>query len=91
MAHRAEARTRPPYGALVGLLQPGGLLGLDVFREMSRVWGEEMKVLRCPTCNAGTWDTHCDEVNCGWVVCAYCELAIYEWETGTLMVRRTRE
>lgn len=85
MAHRPEARTRPSYGSLVALLSPRGLLGIDVFREMSRVWGDEMKVLRCPKCNAATWDVHCISVNCGWVICAYCESSIYEWESGALI------
>lgn len=44
-----------------------------------------MNVLRCPRCDAATWDTHCDKMACGWVVCAYCEGAVYEWETGTLV------
>ena len=91
MAHRSEEEPRPSRSqALVALLHPAGLLGVDVFRELSRLWGDAMKVLRCPKCNAATWDVHCIDVNCGWVVCSYCEQAVYEWETGTLMERGGR-
>lgn len=46
-----------------------------------------MNVVRCPRCDAAVWDTHCDEVNCGWVVCVYCyDAVIYDWQERTMLV-----